>query len=75
METIVIAASGIIGVIVGIAGTYFSSRIQRKWVLEDEGRRIKRELLSRRLDIIEESAKIMRNEAEVTVAKQYGEPI
>ncbi len=77
--TIVVAATGIIGAIVGIVGSYFVQNAilerQRKRALEDEGRRIKRELLSKRLDIIEESAKIMRNEVEVTVAIQFGIPV
>ncbi len=77
MDTnIVIAATGIIGVIVGIAGTYFIQKIilerQRKWALEDEGRKIRRELLSKRLDILEEAMGIMMNEISRVVTKEMG---
>ena len=79
MDTnMIVAWTGIIGVIVGIAGTYFIQKIildrQRKWALEDEGRRIKRELLSKRLDILEEAIGIMMNEISRVVTKEMGIP-
>lgn len=78
-STIVVAATGIIGVIVGIAGTYFIQKIilerQRKWALEDEGRKIRRELLSKRLDILEEAMGIMMKEIGVVVAREMGIPL
>jgi len=77
-STIVVAVTGIIGVIVGIAGTYFIQKVildrQRKWALEDEERKIKRELLSKRLDILEEAMGIMMNEISVVVAREMGIP-
>jgi hypothetical protein len=77
-SNIVVAATGIIGVIVGIAGTYFIqnkiSKRQRKWALEDEERKIKRELLSKRLDIIEEAIGIMMNETRRAISKEMGMP-
>ena len=46
-SNVIIAAVGITSVIVGIAGTYFVQKTtlerQRKWALEDDSRRIKRE--------------------------------
>ena len=78
-STVVIAVVGIIGVIVGIVGTYLMQKItlerQRKWALEDEGRRIKRELISKRLDVIEEAGKIMRNQVGRTVSIEVGLPM
>jgi len=78
-STVVIAVVGIIGVIVGIGGTYLVQKTtlerQRKWALEDEGRRIKREVLSKRLDVVEESVKIMRNEVGSTIAREIGLPM
>ena len=77
-SNIVVAATGIIGVIVGIAGTYFIQNIilerQRKWALEDEGRKIKRQLLSKRLDILEEAMGIMMNEISGAITKEMGIP-
>lgn len=77
-STIVVAATGIIGVIVGIAGTYFIQKIildrQRKWALEDDGRKIKRELLSKRLDILEEAVKIMINNISRMIGVELGMP-
>jgi len=72
-SNIIIAVAGIGGTLLGAAGTYFlqkrAAERQRKWSLEDEGRnkehereteqrRIKRELLCKRLDIFEEAVKI-----------------
>lgn len=78
-STIVVGVTGIIGVIVGIAGTYFIQKIildrQRKWALEDEKRKIKRELLSKRLGIIEEAMGIMMKEIGGVVAKEMGIPL
>lgn len=77
-SNIVVAATGIIGVIVGIAGTYFIQNIilerQRKWTLEDEGRKIKREVLSKRLEILEEAMGIMMNEISGVITKEMGIP-
>lgn len=77
-SNIVVAATGIIGVIVGIAGTYFIqnkiSKRQRKWALEDEQRKIKRELLAKRLDIIEEATGIMLNVVGVEIRQEMGIP-
>ena len=77
-SNIVAAATGMIGVIVGIAGTYFIQKItlerQRKWALEDEERKIKRELLSKRLDILEEAMGIMMNEIRGVIEKELGIP-
>ncbi len=78
-STIVVAVTGIIGVIVGIAGTYFIQKTilnrQRKWALEDEERKIKRELLSKRLDILEEAMGIMMKEIGGVVAREMGIPL
>lgn len=78
-STVVLAVVGIIGVIVGTVGTYLMQKItlerQRKWALEDEGRRIKRELISKRLDVIEEAVKIMRNEVGSTLHREMGIPM
>jgi hypothetical protein len=64
----------LLAAVIGAVGTYFfqkrAAERQRKWALEDEGRekehereteqrRIKRELLCKRLDILEESIKLM----------------
>jgi hypothetical protein len=75
-SNIVVAATGIIGVAVGIAGTYLTQKVilerQRKWTLEDEGRKIKRELLSKRLDILEETMGIMMEQIGGVVAREMG---
>jgi len=78
-SNIVVAATGILGVIVGIGGTYFIQKIilerQRKWTLEDEEKKIKRELLSKRLDILEETMGIMMKEIGGVVAREMGIPL
>jgi hypothetical protein len=78
-SNVVVALVSIAGVIVGMAGTYFVQKMtlerQRKWALEDEGRSIKRELMSKRLDVIEEASKIMRNEIGRTVSIKVGLPM
>ena len=86
---IVIAAVSITGTIVGIIGTYLVqksvSERQRRWALEDaekklesereaEQKRIKRELLSKRLDILEEAVKIMINDTGRTLGVLLGIP-
>ncbi len=61
------------------------SERQRRWALEDaerkkesdreaEQKRIKRELLSKRLDILEEAVKIMINDASTTLGIELGMP-
>lgn len=89
-STIITALAIITGTIVGIVGTYFVqkrvSQSQRQWTLEDEERRkgyerdeeqkrIKRELLSKRLDILEEAVKIMINDTSRTLGIELGMPI
>lgn len=89
-STIIIAVASIAGAIVGIVGTYLVqkrvSERQRKWALEDEERRrgyeqdaeqrrIKRELVSKRLDVLEEAIKIMMNEVGTTVGREMGIPM
>ena len=78
-SNVVIAAVGITSVIVGIAGTYFVQKTtlerQRKWALEDDSRRIKRERLSKRLDIVEEATKIMVNQVIRTIDREMGAPM
>ncbi|MBL7125100.1 MAG: hypothetical protein ISS51_03275 [Dehalococcoidales bacterium] len=88
-STIVIAVVGIIGAIVGIVGTYLVQKTtlerQRRWALEDaekkkesdreaEQKRIKRELLSKRLGILEEAIKIMINDTSTTLGIELGMP-
>lgn len=89
-STIVIAVVGIIGAIVGIVGTYLVqkrvSERQRKWALEDyerkkesdreaEQKRIKRELISKRLDVLEEAVKLMMSDISRTLGMEVGLPI
>lgn len=89
-STIVIAVVGIIGAIVGIVGTYLVqervSERQRKWALEDyerkkesdreaEQKRIKRELISKRLDVLEEAVKLMISDTSRTLGIEFGLPI
>lgn len=89
-SNIVIAVTGITSIVVGAIGTYFlqkrASERQRKWSLEDEERRktyereteqrrVKRELLCNRLDMIEESLKIMMNQVSSTVGREMGIPM
>lgn len=86
-SNIIIAVTGITSIVVGAIGTYFlqkrASERQRKWSLEDEEkrktyereterRRVKRELLCNRLDMIEESLKIMMNQVSSTVGREWG---
>jgi len=88
--TIVIAVASLTGTLVGIIGTYLVkkrvSERQRKWALDDEERRkghereaeerrIKRELLSKRLDILEESIRIMINQISSAVGRELGVPM
>ncbi len=78
-SNVIIALVGITSVIVGILGTYFVQKTtlerQRKWALEDDSRRIKRELLSKRLDIVEEAIKIMVYCIESTIDREMGVPM
>ena len=78
-STLIIAVSSITGVVVGIIGTYLVQKTslerQRKWALEDEQKRIKRKLLSQRLDVFEEASKLMINEVGITVAIALGIPM
>jgi hypothetical protein len=79
----------LLAVVIGALGTYFfqkrAAERQRGWELEDEGRRkehereteqrkIKRELLCKRLDTIEESAKIMMLHVGRTCDEEIGLP-
>jgi len=83
-------AGTLLGVVVSAIGTYLlqkrTSERQRKWALEDgerrkgheretEQRRIKRELLCKRLDVLEESIKIMMNHISSTVGRELGVPM
>lgn len=76
---LVVAGVGLTSVIAGFLGTYFVQKKtlerQRKWALEDDGKRIKRELISKRLDVIEEACKIMRNQVGRTASMQAGLPM
>jgi len=89
-STIVIAVVGIIGAIVGIVGTYLVQKTtlerQRRWALEDdernresqreaEQRKIKRDLLSKRLDVLEEAVKLMISDTSRTLGIELGFPI
>jgi len=83
-------AGTLLGAVVSAIGTYLlqkrASERQRKWALEDEERRkghereteqrrIKRELLCKRLDVLEESIKIMMNHISSTVGRELGVPM
>jgi gas vesicle protein len=83
-------AGTLLGAVVSAIGTHLlqkrQSEKQRKWALEDEERRkghereteqrrIKRELLCKRFDILEESIKIMMNHIRSTVGRELGEPM
>lgn len=78
-SNVVIAVVGVAGVVVGIVVTYFVQKTtlerQRKWALEDDSRRIKRELLSERLAIVEEAIKIMVNLINNKINREMGVPM
>lgn len=83
-------AGTLLGAVVSAIGTYLlqkrASERQRKWALEDEERRkghereteqrrIKRDLLCKRLDVLEESIKMMMNHIRSTVGRELGVPM
>ena len=87
-SSIIIAVGGTLaGTIVSAIGTYLlQTRVsarQRKWALEDDTRnkerereaeqpRVKRELLSKRLDVMEEAMQIMMNRVRRTFSRELG---
>lgn len=75
----VVAVIGtLLGVITSAVLAYlFQSRAserQRKWALEDEKRRMKRELIQRRIDLIEEATSLMSSVINMTVEHACGLP-
>lgn len=87
MDSSIIVVIGTLGgVIVSATGAYFVQKIQRKWSLEDEDRnrqrelereqrRMKRELLSKRLEVVEETIKLMMRIIRMAVGEEMGLPI
>ena len=87
MDSTIIAVAGTLGgVIVSSIGAYFVQKRQRIWSLEDEARnrqhevereqrRIKRELLSNRLEVVEETIKLMMRIINIAVGEEMGLPI
>jgi hypothetical protein len=91
MDSSIIAVAGTLGgVIVSAIGTYFIQKTiserQRRWSLEDqdrnrqdelgrEQRRIKRELLSKRLEVVEETIKLKMKIISRSVGEDLGIPM
>lgn len=91
MDSTIIAIAGtlgsvIIGVILGYVVQNKQAERQRKWSSEDqdrnrqdelerEQRRIKRELLSKRLEVVEETIKLMMRIIGIAVGEEIGLPI
>jgi hypothetical protein len=91
VDSNIIAVVGTLGgVIISAIGTYFIQKTvserQRKWSLEDqdrnrqdelerEQRRIKRELLSKRLEVVEETVRLMMRVVRAVFAEEMELPV
>lgn len=87
MDPSIIAVAGTLGgAIVSYVGAYFVQKRQRTWSLEDEARnrqhedereqrRTKRELLSERLEVVEETIKLMIRIIGTAFGEEIGRPI
>jgi len=87
MDPSIIAVAGTLGgVIVSYIGAYFVQKRQRTWSLEDEARnrqhevereqrRIKRELLSKRLEVVEETIRLRMTIIRRPVGEERGIPM